>query len=62
MPNYFKVKGNELDGTVELTGVTIQGKGKKGTGNAAEQFCAKTLKIEVENVKEITKEKYEKLN
>jgi hypothetical protein len=58
MPNYFKVEGR---GTIEVHGVTIQGDGKKGLGNAAEQFCAKTLKENIEKVKEITKEEYEEL-
>lgn len=59
MPNYFKIKNGSA---VELSGSTIEGEGKKGTGNAAEQFVAETLKMQVEDIKEITKEEFEILD
>lgn len=57
-PNYSKVKGYE---TVEIKNVTIQGEGKEGQGNAAEQFRVETLDIPVSDIKEITKEEYHRL-
>ena len=59
MPNYFDIKGR---GIAELKGATIEGEGKKGLGNAAEQFIATTLNIPVKDVKEITKEEYDSLD
>lgn len=59
MPNYFKVTGQ---GIVEVAGATIEGEGKKGPSNAAEQYVSKTLDIPVENIKEISKEEFDKLD
>lgn len=62
MPNYFKVK--QVDGTfkqAEIRGMTTEGEGKKGLGNAAEQDLARYANIPVENITEISKEEYDKL-
>lgn len=59
MPNYFKVKNQ---GIIELTGATIEGEGKKGIGNAAEQYVSKILDIPVENVDEISKQEFDQLD
>ncbi|QUH21759.1 hypothetical protein [Alkaliphilus sp. B6464] len=59
MPNYFKINENGKIKGVEIAGVTIEGEGREGVGNAAEQRIATILNISVENVTEISKEEYE---
>lgn len=61
MPNYFKIKENGKIKPVILTGCTIEGEGKDGIGNAAEQHIAKVLNISVENVKEISQEEFNEI-
>lgn len=62
MPNYFKVKENGGFKQVEINGQTIEGEGKEGQGNAAEQFVSKTLHIYVEDIKEITEKEYKAMD
>lgn len=58
MPNYFKIKNQ---GIIYINGTTIEGDGEKGLGNAAEQFVSNILEVPVEDVNEITKEEYKRL-